>query len=281
MPVALVGRVPLNVTGEGGAIEVGDFVTTSSTAGKGMKANEAGRVIGMALSSFDGSGEGQIMVQVINTWYQPNQATSLQGGNNSSDMLAYGDLSVENLTVTGHLYAGADMAGRARIVTGDSRVHVSFEDEYASQPIVNATLRTATNIPGYWWIEEESTTGFDIVLDGSLTQDVEFNWIAVGVDGGKVSVSDGSSRDISVYVTDGGAPVAEEPVAEEPVAADEAAEEPAADESAPAEEPAQAEEVVAEEPVAADEAAEEPAADESAPAEEASAESPATDVAAE
>ncbi|MBI3421085.1 MAG: hypothetical protein HY006_03400, partial [Candidatus Sungbacteria bacterium] len=55
MPVALVGRVPVNVTDEGGQIEVGDFITTSSSAGKGMKATEAGRVIGMALSSFDGT----------------------------------------------------------------------------------------------------------------------------------------------------------------------------------------------------------------------------------
>ncbi|MBI4252891.1 hypothetical protein HY623_01770, partial [Candidatus Uhrbacteria bacterium] len=70
MPVALVGRVPVNVTNEGGAIAVGDFVTTSSTAGKGMKATKKGRVIGMALGAFDGT-SGQVMVQVINTWYDP------------------------------------------------------------------------------------------------------------------------------------------------------------------------------------------------------------------
>ncbi len=45
MPVALAGRVPVNVTNEGGAIATGDGiypelaerVTTSSTAGKAMK----------------------------------------------------------------------------------------------------------------------------------------------------------------------------------------------------------------------------------------------------
>ena len=68
MPVALVGRVPVNVTNENGAIAVGDYITTSSTAGFGMKATQAGRVIGMALEAFNGT-SGQVMVQVNNSWY--------------------------------------------------------------------------------------------------------------------------------------------------------------------------------------------------------------------
>jgi len=74
-PIALNGRVPVNVTNENGPIHVGDFVTTSSTAGKGMKATLAGRVIGMALSDFDGV-DGQVMVQVVNTWYMGNLITN-------------------------------------------------------------------------------------------------------------------------------------------------------------------------------------------------------------
>ncbi len=239
MPVALVGRVPVNVTDENGPIAVGDFVTTSSTAGKGMKATEAGRVIGMALSSFDGT-DGQVMVQVVNTWYQPDasEASALQGGSDSLLSVASGDLTVSgdatfegSVRVAEHLVGSSDMAGRAHIVAGDTRVHVAFENEYAEQPIVNATLRSDVNIPGHWWIDEESSTGFDIVLDGTLASDVEFNWIAVGVDGGEVSVSDGSTRDIELYVLDGSAPVAEAaPVVDapadvptdEPVVADEA-----------------------------------------------------------
>ncbi len=68
MPVALVGRVPVNVTNENGAIRVGDYLTTSSTPGHAMKATEIGRVIGMALADFSGT-TGQIMVQVNNGWY--------------------------------------------------------------------------------------------------------------------------------------------------------------------------------------------------------------------
>ncbi len=68
MPVALVGRVPVNVTSENGTIKAGDYLTTSSTPGAAMKATEVGRVIGMALSDFDGT-SGQVMVQVNNSWF--------------------------------------------------------------------------------------------------------------------------------------------------------------------------------------------------------------------
>jgi hypothetical protein len=67
MPVALVGRVPVKVTNEGGAINVGDYLTTSSTPGKAMKATKAGRVIGMALQAWDGVSP-TVMVQVNNSW---------------------------------------------------------------------------------------------------------------------------------------------------------------------------------------------------------------------
>lgn len=67
MPVALVGRVPVKVTAEGGDISVGDYLTTSSTPGAAMRATKVGRVIGMALSDWDGVSE-TVMVQVNNSW---------------------------------------------------------------------------------------------------------------------------------------------------------------------------------------------------------------------
>ena len=98
MPVALVGRVPVNVTNEGGAIAVGDFITTSSTAGKGMKATQKGRVIGMALGAFNGT-DGQVMVQVINTWYDPTDGG--ESASNATDFFVENrmQLGVETITV--------------------------------------------------------------------------------------------------------------------------------------------------------------------------------------
>jgi len=53
VPVALVGRVPVKVNGEGGPIAVGDLITSSPTPGVGMKATRAGYVIGRALTAFN------------------------------------------------------------------------------------------------------------------------------------------------------------------------------------------------------------------------------------
>jgi hypothetical protein len=257
MPVALVGRVPVNVTNENGTIAVGDFITTSSTPGYGMKATEAGRVVGMALGSFDGE-SGQVMVQVLNTWYQPSSGSELQGGD--STVLVLSTFTAESLEVTDgtfngsvtvkeHLYGSSDMAGRARIASGDTVVHVDFTKEYEVQPIVVATPRIdASSLPS-WWLNEESTDGFDIVLAGALESDVEFNWIAMGVENGKVSVSDGSVEDIQVYVlpTEEAAAVVPVPVVEEAasVAVEEVVAEPVVEEPAPV-----VEETVVSEPAA-------------------------------
>lgn len=62
-PIALSGRVPVKVTSENGPIEVGDYLTTSSTPGYAMKANKGGMVVGTALESFNGT-TGMITVFV-------------------------------------------------------------------------------------------------------------------------------------------------------------------------------------------------------------------------
>ncbi len=68
VPVALAGRVPTFVTNENGAIKVGDPITTSSRAGYGMKATEAGAIVGYAMEDFNGS-EGSIIVFVNVSYY--------------------------------------------------------------------------------------------------------------------------------------------------------------------------------------------------------------------
>lgn len=66
VPIALSGRVPLKVVAENGAIEPGDFLTSSSVSGVAMKATGTGPVIGQAMSSYRGEGVGIVMVFVKN-----------------------------------------------------------------------------------------------------------------------------------------------------------------------------------------------------------------------
>ncbi|MBY0310078.1 tail fiber domain-containing protein [Patescibacteria group bacterium] len=68
-PVALVGRVPTKVSLENGMIKKGDYITSSGRSGVGMKATDAGRVVGIALedldtTTLDDSGVGKVLVYV-------------------------------------------------------------------------------------------------------------------------------------------------------------------------------------------------------------------------
>ncbi len=57
LPVAKQGEVMMNVTTLGGAITVGDYVTSSEISGKGQKAEGlAGYMVGVAMGNFDGKG---------------------------------------------------------------------------------------------------------------------------------------------------------------------------------------------------------------------------------
>ncbi|MDP3685509.1 MAG: hypothetical protein Q8R32_01625, partial [bacterium] len=67
--VALSGRVPVAVSGEGGPILPGDALTSSSTPGVAMKATKAGPSIGKALEAFTGSDRGQVLVALAPSTY--------------------------------------------------------------------------------------------------------------------------------------------------------------------------------------------------------------------
>lgn len=60
LPVTRDGEAVVNVTMMGGAIEVGDYITSSPIVGKGQKAEGlAGYMVGVALGNFDGTGASE------------------------------------------------------------------------------------------------------------------------------------------------------------------------------------------------------------------------------
>lgn len=64
-PVVRSGTASVNVTNQGGAIKYGDYITSSTIAGKGQKLAESGYVIGIALGAFDGkTATGKIPVAI-------------------------------------------------------------------------------------------------------------------------------------------------------------------------------------------------------------------------
>lgn len=82
-PLALQGRVPVNVSTSNGPIEAGDDITSSSIPGVAMKATSSGQIIGKALESYTNSDQnavGQIMV-FVNLSYQTFPTTVTDDGN--------------------------------------------------------------------------------------------------------------------------------------------------------------------------------------------------------
>ncbi|MBX4181330.1 hypothetical protein KW807_00500, partial [Candidatus Parcubacteria bacterium] len=84
--VALAGRVPVNVSLEGGAIKAGDYLTPSSIPGVAMKSTKYGAVIGQALNDFDGDGArdeidghkiGIVVIFIKNTIGNTNEVSKL------------------------------------------------------------------------------------------------------------------------------------------------------------------------------------------------------------
>ena len=83
--VTLAGRVPVKVSLEGGAIKIGDRITSSPIPGVGMKATSSGITIGIALEDFNpstGSGQASSTEKIlvfVNLGYSKLDA-SIQGG---------------------------------------------------------------------------------------------------------------------------------------------------------------------------------------------------------
>lgn len=74
-PVATGGVVVVNVTNANGAIKKGDFITSSTTAGKGMKATNSGYILGMALNDAAG---GQVDVAIRVEYAEINSPQTLK-----------------------------------------------------------------------------------------------------------------------------------------------------------------------------------------------------------
>jgi hypothetical protein len=79
--VALSGRIPVKVTLENGPINIGDYLTASSTPGAAMKATKAGAIIGQALTAHETEGEpGYVMAFIKNGYSNGSKISSIMPG---------------------------------------------------------------------------------------------------------------------------------------------------------------------------------------------------------
>ncbi len=130
-PIALGGRVPVKVNLEGGAIEPGDKLTSSSTPGEAMKATGPGMIIGTAMTGYDGSQSSAEVIVFVGTGYYdgPQPISYVQNGGNAAlsdltvggmsdlaDLNVSGTATINNLNVTGSATIGTlTVTGNAHI----------------------------------------------------------------------------------------------------------------------------------------------------------------------
>ncbi len=83
----------------------------------------------------------------------------------------------DDIEVKGKVYVSKDQAGTATITPSLLTVDVTFETEYKTTPRITITPRS--NPQGFYWVTNESPTGFTINLSTPLIEDLGFNWIAL------------------------------------------------------------------------------------------------------
>jgi len=160
--LTLTGRVPVKVSTENGPITAGDYLTASSTPGVAMKATKPGRMIGTALTSYNGNSIGEVMTQV-----QPGYATPATGSdltdqvqglqtaiNNLGTSINSGTIQAGSLTVTGNATVGGELT-----VNGLSRL-AGLE--------LSGHLVTKGNTPTAALLEAAGTgTGATVTVEGN------------------------------------------------------------------------------------------------------------------
>ena len=149
VPVALQGRVPVNVVGTNGPIKKGDYLTISSVPGHAMKADRPSYTVGRALEDFDGA-EGQIICLVETGWYNPANGNATSGGNFTINR---GDKSVRVMDAT---------------VNKESRIFLSLLGDLGQR----------------YWVSDKGEGYYEISFSGEAVQDLAFDYF---VDNASVS----------------------------------------------------------------------------------------------
>lgn len=97
----------------------------------------------------------------------------------------YGKTEFNNqISLKDKINVGSDSAGRAILSSGQTFIDVSFRSDYSEPPIVTATPVGVTTLSSgtKYTIINVTNSGFRIQVDISQSSDIEFNWIALGVD---------------------------------------------------------------------------------------------------
>ncbi len=201
-PLALAGRVPVKVNLENGVIKTGDPITSSSIAGVGMKATQAGRVIGIALEDYSASSQGSITVFVNPSWYT-GTALAADGSINEGQALSQNsqqkDLTLGQITNTDGTLATAPTNQTKQLTEADikqivdSQVDAKIDSLIASGKLQPTSYHSSTttnqlNAPvPPTAVLGESTASASINNEPSTTNQSEASTAAAIVQGAQIA----------------------------------------------------------------------------------------------
>lgn len=138
-PLALSGRVPVKVNTENGEIHAGDFITSSSIPGVGMKATRSGMVVGKALENYsvsDTRAINKIMIFVNPTFYNAlADATGYNQEYNQKD-----NNSVISNIQAGLLQVNETITNSLKIATENITIGGQTMNEYITQ-LIQTTIK--------------------------------------------------------------------------------------------------------------------------------------------
>jgi len=149
--VALSGRIPVKVSNEGGAIEIGDDLSASATVpGAAKKASNGENTIGVALEAYDGITPDATILVMVNNQSLSNQ---VEGNTILTGNVGIGTSTPKaSLTVTGSLCVASTTTG----CNGDSYEAGTI---YAN----NIDIQTAVDLAENYQAYEDSLEKGDIV----------------------------------------------------------------------------------------------------------------------
>jgi len=192
---------------------------TASATHFGFIAQDLEKIIPEVVSTDESGYKSVAYSALIPLLTQAIKEQQLQMENFRSGVLVQspvaGYFSVDSLTVTGpvvfkgtlavrgHLHLSSDSVGQAKILPGKRSVRVTFTAAYEYQPIVTVTPRgeAALGADFKYAVVDENSEGFTIRIDRVMDMALEFNWHAFASPEAKLTVSDGSSEDIMLIVS--------------------------------------------------------------------------------
>ncbi|MEK9152311.1 MAG: hypothetical protein AAB692_03000, partial [Patescibacteria group bacterium] len=219
MPIALNGRVLVNVSKENGPIAIGDPITTSSQPGTGMKATANGMIIGFALNIFDQAEPGKIMVFINLGWWNGATVADKNGSSQVSgvvELTAEGDLDmagrdiinvrmIKGINETWQIDADGKMLVREINVKKVKSEEYSVKNDGAEKSVGRETVAAGSvsklvinskvtpeslivltfegNPGSAWWIDEKQNGSFMVKFAATAPQEIRFVYWIVGVDG--------------------------------------------------------------------------------------------------